>query len=139
MNSIRISLHGALCGEQHLFRPEKGEAGEPHSCQRSRETGRRLMNAREKPRTSQRKETFLSARFKWKLSQVKHKVNQIHLILPSLGPRYSLSSSEPISAFSGATLEKNTGNIENKQLIYRPKYNLNNIIKYKTFYFFIFN
>lgn len=30
--------------------------------------------------TSRRKETFLCERFKWKLSQVKHKVNQMNLI-----------------------------------------------------------
>lgn len=59
-----------------------------------------------------RKETFLSARFKWKLSQVKHKVNQMNLMprafqsaaltrltrLQTRGPE----AAERVNAFNGS-------------------------------------
>lgn len=89
-------------GTANLLKGSKREKRRsPIAAKRGKGTVRRLMNAgwREEkktervekkiPGTSQRKETFLSERFKWKLSQVKHKVNQMNLMpLASFNQRH---------------------------------------------------
>lgn len=77
-------------GTANLFKGErKRKAPEPHSCQERKrdcpeidECGRERRRRREKKPgdISKKREPFLSPRFKWKLSQVKHKVNQMNLM-----------------------------------------------------------
>jgi hypothetical protein len=78
--AIELAFTAHYLRNRNLLRREKEKSAGAHSCQNRKRDCPEIDECGIKPGTPQRKGTFLSLRFKWKLSQVKHKVNQMSLI-----------------------------------------------------------